>query len=64
MPDLKYIHEWTDDEIRDFYDLNPNISILTYAGMLGMTGGEVKEILMDNMSMPYLYRSIFNPQEE
>ena len=51
MPDLKYINEWTDDEIRDFYDLNPNISILTYAGMLGMTGGEVKEIL-------------FNPQEE
>ena len=59
MTDLKYIHEWTDDEILDFYDLNTKISILTYACMLGMNGGEVKEILMDNMSMPY-----FNPQEE
>ena len=37
--------EWSDEEICDFYDRNPNLSILTYAGMLGLTGGEVKQIL-------------------
>ena len=38
------------DEIREYYDLNPDISILTYAGMLGMTGTEVKNILMTDGS--------------
>ena len=42
--------EWTDDEIRDYYDSNPNLSILTYAGMLGLSGGELKEILMTDGS--------------
>ena len=41
----KPMWEWTDDEIRDYYDSNPNLTILTYAGMLGLTGGELKEIL-------------------
>jgi len=41
----KPMFEWTDDEIRDYYDSNPNLTILTYAGMLGLTGGELKEIL-------------------
>lgn len=36
---------WTHDEIRDYYD-RTNVTILTLAGMLGMTGSEVKEILM------------------
>ena len=38
------------DEIREYYDLNPDLSILTYAGMLGMTGTEVKNILMSDGS--------------
>ena len=38
--------EWDHNEIRDYYDLNPDLSILTYAGMLGLSGGELKEILM------------------
>jgi len=42
---MKPMFEWTDDEIRDYYDSNPNLTILTYAGMLGLTGGELKEIL-------------------
>jgi hypothetical protein len=46
MPDLKDISNWTNHEIREFYDLNPNLTLLTYAGMLGMTGAEVKGILM------------------
>ncbi len=41
----KPMFEWTDDEIRDYYDSNPNLTILTYAGMLGLTGGELKKIL-------------------
>jgi hypothetical protein len=38
------------DEIREYYDLNPDLSILTYAGMLGMTGTELKGILMTDGS--------------
>ena len=38
--------QWTDQEIRDYYDQNPNLMILTLAGMVGLTGTEVKEILM------------------
>ena len=38
------------DEIREYYDLNPDISILTYAGMLGLTGTELKAILMTDGS--------------
>ena len=38
------------DEIREYYDLNPNLSILTYAGMLGLTGTELKGILMSDGS--------------
>ena len=40
----------TDNEIREYYDRNPNISILTFAGMLGLTGGELKDILMTDGS--------------
>ena len=42
----KNMHTWDDDQIRDYYDQNPDLSILTYAGMLGLSGGELKEILM------------------
>ena len=38
------------DEIREYYDRHPDLSILTYAGMLGMTGTEVKNILMTDGS--------------
>lgn len=38
------------DEIREYYDRHPDLSILTYAGMLGMTGGELKDILMTDGS--------------
>jgi hypothetical protein len=37
-------------EIRQYYDLNPDLSILTYAGMLGLTGTELKDILMTDGS--------------
>jgi len=47
---LKLMSDWTDDEIRDYYDSNPNLTILTYAGMLGLSGGELKEILMTDGS--------------
>ena len=47
---MKPMFEWNDDEIRDYYDQNPNLTILTYAGMLGLSGGELKEILMTDGS--------------
>ncbi len=37
--------QWTHDEIRDYYDTTP-VTNLTLAGMLGLTGKELKEILM------------------
>ena len=42
---MKPMFEWNDDEIRDYHDQNPNLSILIYAGMLGLSGGELKDIL-------------------
>ena len=45
----KPMAEGTDDEIRDFFDRNPNLSLLTYAGMLGLSVGELKEILLEEM---------------
>ena len=47
--DLQY-GMWSNRQIRDYYDLNPNITILTYAGMLGLTGTELKDILMTDGS--------------
>ena len=41
---------WNHSQIRDYYDQNPNLSNLTYAGMLGLTGDELKEILMKHGS--------------
>jgi len=37
---------WTDSEICEYYDRYPNISNLTLAGMVGLTGSELKEILL------------------
>jgi len=51
MPNIKdNMHTWDNDQIRDYYDQNPNLTILTYAGMLGLTGGELKDILMTDGS--------------
>jgi len=47
---LKLMSDWNDDEIRDFYDQNPNLTFLTYAGMLGLSGGELKDILQTDGS--------------
>jgi len=47
---MKPMFEWNDDEIRDYYDQNPNLTFLTYAGMLGLSGGELKDILQTDGS--------------
>ena len=44
------MYEWDHDQIIDYYDQNPDLTILTYAGMLGLTGGELKDILMTDGS--------------
>jgi len=39
---------WSDAEICDFYDQNPNLTNLQYARQLGITCAELNEILMDS----------------
>ena len=46
MIEEKDMHTWEDWQIREFYDNNPNLLLSTYAGMLGLSVGELKEILM------------------
>lgn len=60
----KPMFEWTDDEIRDYYDSNPNLTILTYAGMLGLTGGELKEILNTDGEWKLEFGSAVDKEEE
>ena len=61
---MKPMFEWTDDEIRDYYDSNPNLTILTYAGMLGLTGGELKEILNTDGEWKLEFGSAVDKEEE
>jgi hypothetical protein len=44
--DITRIADWTDEEICYYYDMKPNLTLLTFAGMLGLSGGELKAILM------------------
>lgn len=60
---MKPMFEWTDDEIRDYYDSNPNLTILTYAGMLGLSGGELKEILNTDGEWKLEFGSAVDKQE-
>jgi len=39
---------WSDTEICDFYDQNPNLTNLQYARQLGITCAELNDILMDS----------------
>ena len=39
------MHNWTDQQICEFYDQNPNLLLSTYAGMLGLNVAELKDIL-------------------
>ena len=61
---LKLMSDWNDDEIRDYYDSNPNLTILTYAGMLGLTGGELKEILNTDGEWKLEFGSAVDKEEE
>lgn len=61
---MKPMFEWTDDEIRDYYDSNPDLSILTYAGMLGLSGGELKEILNTDGEWKLEFGSAVDKEEE
>lgn len=36
----------SDQEIRDYYDSHPNITLMAMAGHTGLTVGELKHILM------------------
>jgi hypothetical protein len=50
------MHTWNDDQIREFYDNNPNLGVSTYAGMLGLSVGELKDILMPSPLTEYRNR--------
>ena len=63
-PDVKDIDTWTREDIREFYDLYPDLTILTFAGMLGMTGGEVIEILMEDATPTLILTRGLLPLEE
>ena len=57
------MHTWDDDQIREFYDNKPNLSLSTYSGMLGLSVGELKEILMPSPKetrTEYCYRMGFD----
>lgn len=43
-----FLDEYARDVICEYYDNNPNLTLLTLAGMLGMTVREVKKILMED----------------
>jgi hypothetical protein len=45
--DLGKMEFWTDREICEFYDLNPNMTNREYAAQLDITCTELNEILMD-----------------
>ena len=46
MKTPKPMFEWTDQEIIEYYDQDPNITLQTYSSMLGLSVEELKEILM------------------
>jgi len=39
------MHNWTEQQICEYYDQNPNLLLSTYAGMLGLNVAELKDIL-------------------
>ena len=41
---------WTDDEIRDLYDMNPGIDMQQLALVTMLSIAELKQILMENQS--------------
>jgi len=45
--DLGKMESWTDREIVEFYDNNPNMTNREYAAQLDITCTELNEILMD-----------------
>ena len=40
--------DWSDDEIKNHFDTNPNVTIQQLAFMTGKTSGEIKRILMED----------------
>ena len=46
------MHTWDDDQIREFWDNSPNLLLSTYSGMLGLSVGELKDILMPESILP------------
>jgi len=46
MKTPKPMIEWTDQEIIEYYDQDPNITLQAYSMMLRLSVEELKEILM------------------
>ena len=45
--DVTDMTNWSDHEICDYYDQNPDLSNRQYAAQLGISCSELNEILMD-----------------
>ena len=43
---MKPATEWTNEEIAEYYDSIPNLTLATLAGMTGKSVAELKKILM------------------
>ena len=46
---MKPANEWTNEEIADYFDAIPNLTLATLAGMTGKTVAELKKILMEKV---------------
>lgn len=44
---MKNPMEWTFDEIREYFDNHPDLTLSTLASMTGFTVSELKKILME-----------------
>jgi hypothetical protein len=43
---MKHAIDWTDEEINEYYDQHPDLTLATLARMTGKTVAELKKILM------------------
>ena len=44
---MKPANQWTNQEIAEYFDSIPNLTLATLAGMTGKTIDELKKILME-----------------
>mgnify|MGYP003646437571 CR=1 FL=1 len=56
-PTYPITDEWTPDRIREEFDNNPNLRVSTLARISGLTGREVKTILLDGLRWKWMRKA-------